>query len=107
MGIKAKALGNALANKLRGFEDKTSNQVDPGNMPAPPDMEMPAEGIPPVEELTPEIPAEGAPAEVPTTILPDAMEGDTYVVQMVSPDSVTLVKQPGAAPETAAPMPPL
>lgn len=102
MGIKTKALGNALANKLRGFEDKTSEMVSPGNTPAPPDLGAPP--APPVEEA----PMDGAaPVMVPPDAMPDAVEGDTYTVEAVGPEGITLVKQPGAAPETAAPMPPL
>jgi hypothetical protein len=93
MALKAKALGNALANKLRGFEDKTNQMESPQNMPAPPEEALPAE--PGLETMPEEMPTEqmGAPVDVPATMIPDAMQGDTYVVEAVSPESVTLVKQ--------------
>jgi hypothetical protein len=93
MALKAKALGNALANKLRGFEDKTNQMESPQNMPAPPEETMPAE--PGLEAMPEEMPAEsmGTPVEVPATMIPDAMQGDTYIVETVSPEAVTLIKQ--------------
>jgi hypothetical protein len=111
VGIKTKALGNALAKKLRGFEDTTSNQVAPGNMPAPPDAGLaPDVGAPVGPEVVPPAEAQqvggAAPVTVPPDVMPDAVAGDTYTVESVTPQGITLVKQPGAAPEAAAPVPP-
>ena len=61
-----KAFGNALANKLRTFEDNTSEQESPANMAKPADA-------------PPEAPA----VTVPAASFPDAVEGDTYTVTAV------------------------
>jgi len=74
---KAKALGNALANKLRGFEDHTNQMENPQNMPAP------QEGV-----------------TVPVATMPDAVEGDTYTVTAVDGQNVTLTKEAAEPPAT-------
>jgi len=76
MAVNPKAFGNALANKLRTFEDNTSEQEDPNNMAKP------------AEETT-EAPA----VTIPVASFPDAMEGDTYTVTAVDEQNVTLAKQ--------------
>ena len=73
MAVNPKAFGNALANKLRTFEDNTAEQESPANMPAEPAK---PEGI-----------------TVPVASFPDAAEGDTYTVTAVDEQNVTLQKQ--------------
>ena len=81
---KAKALGNALANKLRGFEDHTNQMENPQNMPA----QSGDPTSPPEEGVT-----------VPVATMPDAMEGDTYTVTAVDGQNVTLIKEAPPTPE--------
>jgi hypothetical protein len=77
-----KALGNTLAKRLRSF-DSTQNQTEsPENTPTPDETQAPATET--------EQPAE---VSVPVDLIPDAVEGDTYVVSAVDDQNVTLTKQ--------------
>lgn len=97
MGIKAKALGNILANRQRGFENKQNQMEDPANMPAPP---APDENMPVVDETA--MPEEGK-FTVPSESLQGVMPGDTLVVESDDGMNVTLTKEPAMPEESATP----
>jgi hypothetical protein len=75
--VNAKMLGNALANKMRGFEDTSNQTQNPENTPAPNTFDVPVAAI-------------GA-----------AQEGDELAVRVVavSGDMATLEKVEGAGEE--------
>jgi len=77
MPVNAKMLGNALANKMRGFEDKSNQTENPENAPATNTF------------------------DVPIAAIGSAQEGDELAVRVVSisGDMATLEKVEGAGEE--------
>jgi hypothetical protein len=89
MPFNAKAMGNALAKRMRGFEDTGNQTENPENTPAPNTF------------------------DVPVAAIGDSMEGDEITVRVVSVsgDMATLekVESEAAGPPvpTAEELPPL
>jgi hypothetical protein len=102
MGIKAKALGNVLANRLRGFENKQNQMENPSN------MQDPSTDTTTQDDTGTDTSATSF--EVPSETLKGVEVGDVLTVEADDGTNVTLTKQP-ETPDTSAtstpPAPPI